>query len=69
MVKNPPANAGDAGSIPNPERSPGERTVATYFSLFHSQSSILVWRIPWTKEPDRLRSLKELCMTEVTEQQ
>ena len=24
MVKNPPANAGDAGSIPGSERSPGE---------------------------------------------
>ena len=24
MVKNPPANAGDAGSIPESERSPGE---------------------------------------------
>ena len=24
MVKNPPANAGDMGSIPDPERSPGE---------------------------------------------
>ena len=24
VVKNPPANAGDAGSIPDPGRSPGE---------------------------------------------
>ena len=24
MVKNPPANAGDAGSVPDPGRSPGE---------------------------------------------
>ena len=24
MVKSPPANAGDAGLIPGPERSPGE---------------------------------------------
>ena len=24
VVKNPPANAGDMGSIPDPERSPGE---------------------------------------------
>ena len=24
MVKNPPANAGDTGSIPGPRRSPGE---------------------------------------------
>ena len=58
MVKNLPANAGDAGSIPDLERSPGVRTVATYFSvLFHSQSSVFIWRIPWTKEPDRLQSM------------
>ena len=25
MVKNPPANAGDAGSVPGLRRSPGER--------------------------------------------
>ena len=24
MVKNPPASAGDAGSVPDPGRSPGE---------------------------------------------
>ena len=27
MVKNLPANAGQLGSIPDPERSPGERKV------------------------------------------
>ena len=37
-VKNPPANAGDLGSIPGLGRSPGEG-MATH-------SSILAWRIP-----------------------
>ena len=46
MVKNPPANAGDAILIPGLGRSLGEGMV-TY-------SSILAWRIPWTEEPDRL---------------
>ena len=47
-VKNPPANAGNArdmGSIPGPERSPGEGNVAT------PKSSILAWRIPRTEKP------------------
>ena len=46
MIKNPPANAGDlrdVGSIPTLGRSPGGG-LATH-------SSILAWRIPWTKEP------------------
>ena len=46
MVKNPPANAGDArdvGSIRGLGRSL-EEAVATH-------SSILVWKIPWTEEP------------------
>ena len=46
VVKNPPANAGDAILIPGLGRSLGEGMV-TY-------SSILAWRIPWTEEPDRL---------------
>ena len=34
-----------------------------------NQSSILAWRIPWTEEPDRLRSRghKESDKTEATE--
>ena len=32
MVKNPPANAGEVGSIPGLQRSPGEET-ATYFRI------------------------------------
>ena len=49
MVKNPPANAGDArdlGSILGLRR-PVEEEMATH-------SSILAWRIPWTEEPGRL---------------
>ena len=45
MVKNLPANAGDAGDsglIPGSGRSPGGE-MATH-------SSILAWRIPWTEE-------------------
>ena len=46
MVKNPPANAGDTGSIPALERSPGEGNgnPVQYFAR----------NIPWTEEPDRL---------------
>ena len=44
MIKNPPANAGDArdwvGKIPGSGRSPVEGN--------GNQSGILTWRIPWT---------------------
>ena len=46
MIKNPPANAGDArdgGPIPGLGRSPGEGN--------GNHPSILAWRIPWTEEP------------------
>ena len=43
MIKNPPANAGDAGLIPGSAR-PLEEEIATH-------SSILAWEIPWTEEP------------------
>ena len=51
-------NVGDLGLIPGMGRSPGEE-MATH-------SSILAWRIPWTKEPGRLQSMghTELGMTE-----
>ena len=42
MVKNPPANAGDAGSIPGGE-DPLEK-----------EMRFLVWEISWTEEPARL---------------
>ena len=47
MVKNLPANAGDASSIPGQE-DPLEKEVTTH-------SSILAWKIPWTKEPGLLQ--------------
>ena len=53
MVKNPPANAGDAGdvgSIPGSGRPPLEERMATH-------SSVLAWKIPWTEEPDGLQSM------------
>ena len=52
MVKNPPANAGDArdaGSIPRLEDPLEDGMV--------SHSSVLAWRIPWTEEPVRLQSI------------
>ena len=58
MVKNPPADAGDAGdlgSIPGSERSP-EEEMATY-------SSILAWKIPWTEEPAGLPSMEAQSQT------
>ena len=45
MVKNLPANAGEAGSTPRSERSSGDH------------SSILAWRIPGTEEPGGLQSM------------
>ena len=42
MVKNPPANAGDAGSIPGLGGSPGEGR--------GTHSSIFAWEIPWTDD-------------------
>ena len=51
LLPKPPrkGNAGDLGSIPGSGRSPGEG------NGYHS--SILAWRIPWTKEPGRLQSM------------
>ena len=52
MVKNLPANAGDmrdVGSIPGSGRSLEEEVA--------NHSSVLAWRIPWTKEPGGLWSI------------
>ena len=46
MVKNLPANPGDAGWIPGWGRSPGGGNGA--------YSHILAWEIPWTEEEGRL---------------
>ena len=47
MVKNLPANAGDAGDTDWGD--PWEEEMATH-------SGILAWRIAWTEEPGRLQS-------------
>ena len=48
MVKNLPANAGDAGSVPRSSRSPrGENA---------TPSGVLPWKIPWTEELGGLQS-------------
>ena len=60
VVKNPPANAGDTGSILGLGRSPGEENGNP------TPSSILAREIPWTEEHGGLRSMewqKELDMT------
>ena len=49
MIKNPPANAGDAGSINGSGRSSG--------GGHESHSSILAWETSWTEEPGRLQSV------------
>ena len=49
LVKNPPANAEDSGSIPGLERPPEEENSAL--------SSILDWETPWTEEPGGLQSM------------
>ena len=52
VVKNLPANAGDAGNagfIPGLGRSPGVGN--------GNHSSILAWKIPWTEEPGELQSM------------
>ena len=49
MVRNPPANAGEAASIPGLRRSL-EKEVAAH-------SGALAWEIPWTEEPWRATSM------------
>ena len=49
MIKNPPANAEDAGNAIQylGWEDPLEKEMTTH-------SSILAWRIPWTEEPGGL---------------
>ena len=53
MVKNLPANAGDARLIPGWEQEPllGRKELATH-------SNILAWNTPWTEEPGGLQSME-----------
>ena len=53
MVKNPPANVGNAGivgSSPGLGRSPGKGKT--------THSSILTWRIPETEDPGQLQTME-----------
>ena len=52
MVKNLPASAGDTETQAQSlsREDPLEEGMATH-------SSILAWRMPWTEEPGRLRSI------------
>ena len=53
MVKNPPATAGDVGSIPGWRRSPGEGNgnpvqysfFLNYLFIFGCTRSLLLWRL------------------------
>ena len=51
VVKNLPASAGDARDVDLTmgREDPLEKEMTTH-------SNILVWKIPWTEEPDRLQS-------------
>ena len=65
VVKNPPANAKDVGSIPGSE-SNLEKEMATHPSIF-------AWEITWTEEPGGLCRVhgvtKESDMTTTNQQQ
>ena len=50
VVKNPPANAGDVGSIPGSGRFPWRRK-------WQAHSSVLAWEIPQAEEPSGLQSV------------
>ena len=72
MVKNPPANAGDTGSILGLGRSPEEGSILELGRSPGEEngnptpSSILAWDIPWTEDHGGLQSMgsqKELDMT------
>ena len=58
-VKNPPASAGDTGSIPGSGR-PLEKGMATH-------SSILALRISWTEEPGGLPSRARKSQTRLSD--
>ena len=62
VVKNPPADAGDSGSVSGSRRSPGEGNGNPL------QYSCL--EIPWTEEPGRLQSMGHRVRPDLaTEQQ
>ena len=62
-------NAEDPGSIPGSGRYPGEGNgyslQYSFFFFFHS--SILTWRIPWTKEPGGRQSMGWQRVTQLSD--
>ena len=60
MVKNPLANAGDAGNVGSilSQEDLLEEEKATH-------SSTLAWRSPWTEEPGGLQSIKSQSWTQL----
>ena len=50
LVKDPPVNAGDVALILLGREDPLEQEMAT-------NSSILVWKVPWTEKPGWLQFL------------
>ena len=56
VVKNPPANVGDVGPIPELGRSPGEESRPLQYSCLgnpHGQSSLAGYPVPGVAESDR----------------
>ena len=49
VVKNPPANAEDMGSIPG---------LGRFVKEMATHSSILAWEMPWTEKPGGLQSTR-----------
>ena len=55
MVKNPPTDAGDTGSIPGLARAPGVGS-GNHSNTGKSENPIfLAWKIPWTEQPGGLQ--------------
>ena len=61
VVKNPPANAGEAGEawVWSLGREDPLEEMATHFS-------ILAWKISWTEEPDGLQSREAQSLTQLS---
>ena len=59
MVKNSPANEGDAGSLAGLRRClEEENEKKKKKKKMTTHSSVLAWRIPWTEEPGGLQSIE-----------